>query len=57
MDRKESEDVNLTISDEGKKYLADQLEKNATLEKALIHFSAQSMNRIPEYYDAESILT
>ncbi len=48
------ETLRLTIVDEDGKFFTDNMEKKGLISKARIHYSAQSVNYIPEDYDAES---
>jgi len=47
-------DSNLVVTEEDNQYFMEQSEKNGTLAKAKIHYSAQSVNKIPDHYDASS---
>ena len=47
-------DSNLAVTEEDNQYFLEQSEKNGTIAKARIHYSAQSVNKIPDHYDASS---
>lgn len=51
-----SRESNLSINDENDPFFIDQFEKNGIISKAKIHYSAQSVNKIPDHYDSKSTI-
>jgi hypothetical protein len=52
----EARDSALEVNQEDDQYFIDQFEKNGIIAKAKIHYSAQSVNKIPDQFDAKSNL-
>ena len=50
----EGKDAENSVNEEEDQYLVDHIEQNGTIAKAKIHYSAQSVLKIPEQYDASS---